>query len=270
MAFRDRYGPWAIVAGASEGTGRSFALKLAEQGVSCLLIALEGPLEDVAEDVRRYPGVECATARIDLSADDAFARIVEAAGDREIGLYVANAGGDSLASRYLDHDLADWVALTRVNVLTTMQACHYFGTRMRERRRGGLLIVNSFSCYGGGSFLVTYNACKGFLLNFSEGLWAELKPHGVAVLSLVLGITDTPNLRRILARTGMPVPGDIASADDVAAFALARLADGPVQNWGLADDEGSDFGSSAAARRARVVELDAFSEQIYGGTSQEL
>lgn len=267
MAFRERYGPWAIIAGASEGIGRSMAHKIAEQGVSCLLIALEGPLDEVAEEIRRNWGVECATARIDLSADDAFARIAEAAGDREIGLYVANAGGDSAASRFLDHDIAGWLALTRLNVMTTMQACHHFGAQMRTRRRGGLLIVNSYSAYGGGSFLVTYNACKGFLLNFAEGLWAELTPHGVDVLTIVLGITDTPNLRRILDRTGMPMPADIATPDQVAALAIARLGDGPIQNWGLADDEASAFGASAAARRARVVELDAFSEQIYGGST---
>ena len=78
MAFREKYGPWAIVAGASEGTGRSFARKLAEQGVSCLLIALDGPLEEVAEEVRGC-GVECVTARIDLSRPDAADRVVAAA-----------------------------------------------------------------------------------------------------------------------------------------------------------------------------------------------
>ena len=123
MEFKDRYGPWAIVAGASEGIGRSFALSLADRGVSSILVALDGPLEEVADEVR-VRGVQAVAARIDLAAPDAFARIAEAAGEREIGLYIANAGGDSNASRYLDIDAEAWLRLARVNIMTTMAACH--------------------------------------------------------------------------------------------------------------------------------------------------
>jgi short-subunit dehydrogenase len=263
MAFREQYGPWAIVAGASEGTGRSFALQLAERGLSLILIALDGPLDEVADEARAR-GVEVVTARIDLSRADAMDHICEAAGGREIGLYVANAGGDANASRYLDHDVNAWVALAHVNMITTMKAGHYFGRRMRARGRGGLLIVNSGGCYGGGSFLVTYNACKAFLLNFAEGLWAELRPHGVDVLSIQLNVTDTPNLRRILAKTGMPLPMEMASPDDVVAMALERLPHGPVHNWGALDDEPGFAPCSAAERRERVLAMDAASARMYG------
>jgi short-subunit dehydrogenase len=153
--------------------------------------------------------------------------------------------------------------------MTTIQACHHFGGLMRERGRGGLLIVNSGGCYGGGSFLVTYNACKAFLLNFSEGLWAELRPHGVDVLTIALNVTDTPNFRRILAKTGMPMPADVASPDEVAEVALAQLPNGPVQNWGLAEDEAGFAVISASGRRAKVLEMDQVSARIYGGASQE-
>lgn len=262
MEFATRYGPWAIIAGASEGIGRSFALSLAARGVSSILVALDGPLEQVADEVRAL-GVDAVAVRIDLAGHDALDRIVEAAGEREIGLYVANAGGDANASRYLDIGLEAWLRLARVNIMTTMSACHHFGALMRARKRGGILIVNSGGCYGGGSFLVTYNAAKAFLLNFAEGLWAELRPHGVDVLTVALNVTDTPNLRRILAKTGAPVPQDAASPDEVAEVALMQLANGPVQNWGLGEDDAS-FGASAAERRARVLVMDAGSSRIYG------
>jgi len=263
MEFKERYGPWAVVAGASEGIGRSFALSLADRGVSSILIALDGPLEEVAEEVRAR-GVEAMTARIDLAAPDAFERIAEAAEGKEVGLYVANAGGDANASRYLDIEAEAWLRLARVNIMTTMQACHHFGSRMRERKRGGLLIVNSGGCYGGGSFLVTYNASKAFLLNFAEGLWAELRPHGVDVLTIALNVTDTPNLRRILAKSGVPVPEDAASPDEVAKVALAKLPDGPVQNWGHDEDDPGFAGISAATRREKVLQMDAGASRIYG------
>jgi short-subunit dehydrogenase len=262
-AFREKYGPWAIVAGAAEGVGRSFARALAARGLNCLLIDKRGPLEDVAEEVRGH-GVACVTAQIDLAAPDAFARIAEAAGDREIGLYVANAGSDRIGKRFHEREIAAWLALLQLNVVTTMQACHHFGGRMRERQRGGLVLVNSGACYGGASILASYSACKGFLLNFAEGLWAELRPHGVDVLTIALDKTDTPMLRGTLERNGLPIPPDLASPDTVAETALERLPHGPIHNWGLADDEPGENWPSAAARRAHVLKIDAGSAAIFG------
>jgi len=265
MDFLQSYGPWAVISGASEGTGRAFARQIAAQGVSCILIARrEGPLVELAEELRAAHGVECVTAAIDLSAPDAFKRIVAAVGDREVGLYVSNAGADPNGSRFLDKAVDTWLALVQRNVMNVLQCCHHFAGPMRARKRGGLLLVNSAAAYGGGSFLATYSASKAFDLCFAEGLWAELKPHGVDVLCLMMTTTDTPALRTLLTEKGMPAPAAIASAEDVAAMGLARLKDGPVQNWGLAEDEAGFAPMSASMRRARVLGMDQASKQIFG------
>ena len=112
--------------------------------------------------------------------------------------------------------------------------------------------------------MAAYSASKVFVLNFGESLWAELRPHGVNVLNLVLGRTDTPAFRKLLAEKGMPVPPGLASADDVAEMGLTRLPDGPIHNWGLADDVAGYAPSSAAARRSRILAIDAATKQIYG------
>jgi short-subunit dehydrogenase len=263
--FAHRYGPWAAIAGASEGTGRAFARQIAGKGISCILIARrEGPLAEVAEELRAAYGVECVTAAIDLSAPDAFEQVAAAVGSREIGLFVSNAGADPNGSRFLDREVEVWLSLVRRNVLTVVQCCHHFAGPMRARKRGGLLIVNSGAAYGGGSFLATYSASKAFDLCFAEGLWAELRPHGVDVLSLMMGTTDTPALRALLSEKGLPVPPGVASAEEVAAMGLARLADGPVQNWAQAEDEAGYASSSAAQRRARVLAVDQSSKIVFG------
>jgi uncharacterized protein len=261
--FREQYGPWAIVAGASEGVGASFAHALAARGVNCLLVARHGPLEEVAEAVRSR-GVECGTAQVDLAAPDACERIIAAAGDREIGLYVANAGADRIGARFHDREIDAWRTLLQLNVVTTIEACHHFGGLMRSRGRGGLILVNSGACYGGASILASYAACKGYLLNFAEGIWAELRPFGVDVLTIALNRTDTPMFRGMLERNGLPVPPDLADPDEVAETALARLPHGPIHNWGLADDEPGENWPSAAARRAHVLKVDAGSAAVFG------
>ncbi|CAN7419123.1 SDR family NAD(P)-dependent oxidoreductase [Phenylobacterium sp. LjRoot225] len=264
MDFAERYGPWAVVAGASEGTGREFAKQIAAQGVSCILIARrEGPLAELAEEIRQT-GVDCVTASVDLTKPDAVDRISEAVGSREVGLYVNNAGADANGSRFLDKDVQAWVDLAQRNVMTTLKCCHHFGGPMRQRQRGGLLLVNSGACYGGGSFMATYSASKAFDLNFAEGLWAELRGYGVDVLSLVLGQTDTPAYRALLAEKGQALPTNWASPVDVARVGLAQLPHGPIYNWGQTNDVAGWAPSSPDTRRARILMIDQHSRSTFG------
>ena len=252
MDFKQKYGPWALIAGASEGTGAAFARQLAARGINLVLVARrEGPLAALAEEVRAL-GAQCETASVDLAADDAAARMVQAAGQREIGLLIYNAGADPNARLFLDQDIAAWDTLAMRNVMTVMRSVHHFGRAMRDRRRGGIIIVGSGACYGGLPGIAAYSATKAFDLMLGEGLWAELRPHGVDVLGLIMNRTDTPAHRELMERIGMPIPDDLASAEDVAALGLERLPHGPVANWGQADDE-ERFGGSAASRRDRIL-----------------
>lgn len=265
MDFAERYGPWAVIAGASEGTGRAFARRIAANGVNCVLVARrEEPLRTLAEEIRAESGADCAIAAVDLSAPDAAARIAGAVGPRDVGLFVANAGADTNGAWFLDRELDAWLQLIRMNVLTVAGCCHHFGGRMKARGRGGLLIVNSGACYGGGSHMAAYSGSKAFELAFAEGLWAELQPHGVDVLSLVLGKTDTPAFRALLAEKGLPVPNDLASPDAVAETGLAQLRHGPIHNFGLANDAAGWGYGSADERRKRVEMVSASSKVVFG------
>ena len=265
MSFAERYGPWAIIAGASEGTGRAFARKIAAQGVRCILIARrEAPLRALADEIRAESGVECVTATIDLAAPDAHARIVAAVGDREVGLYIGNAGSDPNGSRFLDRDIGAWTDLVNRNVMTTMQCCHHFGGLMRARQRGGLLLVGSGACYGGSSFLAVYAGSKAFEMCMAEGLWAELRPFGVDVLYFALSTTDTPAFHALLAEKGLSAPPNLASPDAVAQVGLARLPHGPIRNWGQEDDVAGMSPNSPDVRRARILAIDESTKRIFG------
>lgn len=261
-----KYGPWALIAGASEGTGRAFARNVAASGLNCILIARrEGPLNDLADEICAESGVECVACSVDLSAADACERIVAAVGPREVGLYIHNAGSDPQSGRFLDLDIAVLTRLVNFNVVTPMRCCHHFGRMMCERKRGGIILVGSGACYGGASYRAVYSGTKAFDLCMGEGMWAEFRPHGVDVLNLILGRTDTASLRKHLAHRGLPVPPGLASVEDVAEAGLARLPFGPVHNMGLADDEvGRNSPDSAAMRRNRILMADEMSKDIFG------
>jgi short-subunit dehydrogenase len=262
--FAQRYGPWAIVAGASEGVGREIARQVAAKGVHCILLARrEQPLAALAEQIRAESGVECVTASVDLAAPDALGRILAAAGSREVGLYVGNAGADPNGSHFLERKIETWDELVQRNVLTTIRACHHFGGLMRERRRGGLLLVSSGAAFSGAPFMAVYSGTKAFDLRFAESLWAELQPFGVDVLSLVLVTTDTPALRRLLADKRRPVPSRLASPARVAEVGLARIAQGPVYSWGAL------AGLRARWFRARVRLVAGLSKSVFGSGANQ-
>jgi short-subunit dehydrogenase len=265
MSFADRYGPWALVLGASEGTGRAFSRKIAANGVPCILIARrEKPLAALAREIRAESGTDCITAAIDLAAPDAFDKIVAAIGQRQVGLFVSNAGADPNGSYFLDRDIAVWLEQIQRNIVTMAQCCHHFGGLMRARRKGGLLLVNSGACYGGSSFMATYSGTKAFTLCFGESLWAELRHDGVDVLTLIMSTTDTPALRELLTKKGLPLPDGVADPEAVAEMGLARLPHGPVHNWGFEDGSAAFALLSAADRRKRVLAVEASSAKVFG------
>ena len=259
MEFVEKYGPWALITGASEGTGAAFAHLLADAGLNLILIARrEKPLAELAEQIGRK-NVKCITAQVDLAAPDASARVVAVAEGHEIGLFIANAGADTVGSVFLDRDVAKWDELVNLNVVTTMRNCHFFGRAMRERKRGGIILVGSGACYGGLSGLAVYTSVKAFDLCLGEALWAELRHHGVDVLSLILGRTDTPAHRRAMEHNGIPVPDDLAKPEDVAKIGLAQLPHGPVYNWGQTNDVAGYAPNSPDTRRARIIAIEEIS-----------
>ena len=69
--FREHYGPWALVAGASAGIGAAFARALAGRGLSLVLLARRGDaLAELAAELTRDHKIEVRTASVDLGTSD--------------------------------------------------------------------------------------------------------------------------------------------------------------------------------------------------------
>ncbi|TAM83025.1 MAG: SDR family NAD(P)-dependent oxidoreductase [Jatrophihabitans sp.] len=252
MVDRERYGPWAVVAGGSEGVGASFAMQLADAGIDLLLTARNpGPLEQTAQRARAR-GAQVRTACGDLREPGTLDAIVGAAAELDVGLLVFNAGANSYGAEFVEGDLAGFQGVVDLNVGALLRLTHHFGKRLKDRGRGGLLLVGSLAGYLGQPQIGVYSAVKAFDRVFAEGLWAELGPVGVDVLHLVLGVTRTPAMERAGLR--MDLPGlNVAEPDDVAREGLAHLADGPV--WVAAGNldtarARSDMDRAALVRKA--------------------
>jgi short-subunit dehydrogenase len=124
-------------------------------------------------------------------------------------------------------------------------------------------LVTSGAAWAGGSRLATYAGTKAFDLVFGESLWAELGPRGVDVLSLVVGATDTPAFRRLLAEKGKDMLDGVADPDDVAREGLEHLGEGPTWQMGMPEGDGPSL-LAALPRRAAVEAMSAGSEMVMG------
>ena len=198
MTFAAKYGPWALVAGASDGVGAAFAEGIAERGVNVVLVARrQGVLDEVAAGIEARTGVETRTLAVDLAEHDATSAIAAATDDLDIGFLVYCAGADPNFEPFLANPIDTAEAMVHRNCVVPMQLCHHFAPAMVDRRSGGIVVFGSGAGLAGGPNMVAYGATKAFDMVFAEALWSELHDKGVDVLGLILGKTNTPALRRL-------------------------------------------------------------------------
>lgn len=221
-----RYGPWAVIAGGSEGIGACIAEELAAAGINLVLVARKPEaLDQVAAAVATRSGVEVRAVALDLTDPAMLDRLSAATDDIEVGLLVYNAGASHRTGPFLDWATEDVRKVIRLNAEGQALLAHHFGRKMAARGRGGIVLMGSLAGNAGSPSVVTYSGAKAFSQLFSEGLWWEMKEHGVDVLHVVVGSTDTP----AMARLGIVYPEGMADDPaDVARLTLANIASGPV------------------------------------------
>lgn len=250
-ALAERYGPWAVIAGGSEGVGAAFADQLAAAGINLVLLARKpGPLEATAAAVRAAHAVEVRTLSLDLSRDDMLDQIRAVTDDLEVGLLIYNAGAALGPVPLIEQDTGDALTNIRVNVIGQTLLAQHFAKGMAARGRGGIVLLGSLGAIAGCKNLAVYGGVKSYTQTFAEGLWAEMQPHGVDALALMIGRTRTPALERTPLHENTGVPA--AEPDEIAAFALANLDQGPVL---VPTEHQASFEAMRAMPRRKAVQI---------------
>jgi uncharacterized protein len=220
--FRERYGPWAVIAGASEGIGAAFAHGVAKRGIHPILLARRPePLKRLADELRRAYNVEVETAPLDLASETLADALQAAVGDREVGLCVYNAAF-SLIRPFNQMSLEEKRRHIRVNCDGPMTLATLLGQQMVARGRGGIILMSSAASLKGTELLTMYAATKAFTTNLAEGLWQEYRQKGVDVLGVIAGATSTPNYEKTHPRVNRFTP-PAQKPDDLAEKALQHL-----------------------------------------------
>lgn len=201
MLDKQKYGPWAIVTGASRGIGKAFAEQLAAEGFNIVLLARNRSLlTSVEAGLRRDHGIETRVVVADLEDYGGLSDLLDShTADLDIGLLIANAAVSQFAQMYRASP-AETVSMLRVNVVSMAVLCQYFARRLVARGRGGILPVSSNGAYCMLPNQANYAASKAFVAHFGEILHVELKARNVDVTVLFPPLVDTDMIGELQQR----------------------------------------------------------------------
>ena len=182
-----------LITGASSGIGAAFARKLSALGRNVLLVARsEDKLIALCNELGRLTSIRAQYLALDLRDPEARSQLFEETKKRELEIdtLINNAGFGSMndfTKLELEHELE----MIELNITAVVDLTHRFLGPMRERKRGTIINVASTAGFQPVPYMATYAATKAFVLSFSEALWDENRLHGIHVMALCPGVTET-------------------------------------------------------------------------------
>jgi uncharacterized protein len=219
---KSRFGPWALVTGASSGIGKEFAWQIAASGINVVLVARrEGLLNEIALEISKRHGVEHRVVVLDLSQEDFIGQLASVTNDLDIGLVVSNAGTGN-PGEFLKHDRQLLRETVRLGVMAHLDIAHHFGAKLAKRRRGALMLAGAMGAESGVPLMANDGGAKAYVHSLGEALHFEFKPLGVHVTVLAAGFTDTPVLDKF-GYTAKTLPMKPVSVEQCVSEALGGL-----------------------------------------------
>ncbi len=183
----------AVVTGASSGIGRSYAERLASNGMDVVVVArrLE-PLNALKRELERG-GARVRTIVADLARAEDVQRLGTELATLPVELLVNNAGvAHYMPFAQLPVERAR--ELVDVNALAPVLLTRAVIPGMVERGRGAIINVASLLAFSGAARApqlpqrAVYAATKAFLVTFTEILAAELAGSGVKIQVVCPGV----------------------------------------------------------------------------------
>jgi len=189
--FKDKYGAWAIVTGASSGLGVEFARQLAAKGLNVVLVARrEDLLVNLAKELEDAYSVATRVVKLDLGKEGFFGELQQQIEGLDIGLVVNNAGMNCEGHFYRG-DLKRNIDMLRLNVEAPFIISYELGKVLLEKGRGGIIFTASSSAFQATPFLSHYGATKAYILSLAESMNYEFRDKGVDVIALCPGLTES-------------------------------------------------------------------------------
>lgn len=193
MTAKHRHSPkTALVTGASSGIGLEFAKILASQKYNLVIVSNQEQIHAVANDIATKYKVKVAPVFLDLATNQAAHKLYRYCQERnlEIDILINNAGKlvfgeiDQLSNKTVS-------GIIKLHVQTPTTLCKLFGTDMKRRQRGYILLMSSISTWMPYPILTLYAVTKRYLTSFGKALHYEMKVYNVGVTTICPGAVNT-------------------------------------------------------------------------------
>ncbi len=246
--FKEKYGPYALVAAGSDGLGFAYAEAIAKRGLNLVLIARQQErLKAAAARLRDTYNIDVIAVAADMADFENVKQQIVAL-NVSIGLLIYNAAYAPIG--LFENTGEDRLALAAaVNVKAPLLLTKLLSEPMIQQKRGGIVLMSSLAGGQGSPNLATYAATKSFNAILAEGLWKELKPHGVDVIACCAGAILTPGYQQ--AEKAKPAPGTM-EASEAAEQTLNALGRGPIIIPGVTNKIGRFVLSRILSRKAAI------------------
>lgn len=191
--FKNKYGPWVLLAGAAEGLGEAYTRALAKRDVNIVMVDNQpGPLKTLASRVEGEFGIRTVIQYNDLVKEDAAKEIMYTIQDIDCRLLIYNAAF-SRVGPFLSCSEKELSNYIEINVHTPIKLVHAFASYLRQKQNpGGILLMSSLAGLIGMQLVAPYAATKAFTWNLVEALHYELSSYKIDIMACIAGATATP------------------------------------------------------------------------------
>jgi 2-dehydro-3-deoxy-D-gluconate 5-dehydrogenase len=233
----DLSGRVAVVTGGNGGIGRSIAIGLAKAGAAVAVLARNEEKNQRVMGELHALGVRALAVRVDVTErgqlQPSLEKVEETLGP--VSILVNNAGISAVAG-VLDHTLEDWDRVIETNLNACFLLSKLTAKSMVKRREGKIINIASMYSFFGSSFIPSYSAAKGALVQLTKSMAIELAPFNIQVNAIAPGWietdmtapvkTEAPDLyQEIIIRTPAGRFGNPDECAGTAVFLASRASD---------------------------------------------
>ena len=187
----------AIITGAGSGLGQATATRLAQEGVTIVVVDMnEKGGNETVEMVQKLGG-EAFFIKADVSKVEDVKNYVDVTVEKygKIDYFFNNAGISGSGAYFLNSSVEEINQIVGINLLGALYGVRFVAEVMLKN--GGGSIVNTASSAGviGQDSVVTYSATKHGIVGLTKSMVAEYAKEGLRVNAIAPGPTETPMVK---------------------------------------------------------------------------
>lgn len=225
-----------LITGASSGYGKAMAKAFADCGDTVIMTA------------RRLDKLECARAEVggalavemDVTSTADWSKIYGIISEKygRLDILINNAGGGVTIKEVSKFTAEEIDATIKLNLNSVIYGCNTFADMMKKQGFGTMINISSVCARQCWPEWSVYAAAKAGVLNFSKGMYVEMRPHNVRVTCVIPGSASTG----FQSACGIGETSDKLTSEDVAQTVLyvanlpQRAVVEDVTVWGIDKD----------------------------------